>query len=271
MIPPVVRDPGQTAPQSGCRVTASSQLRGAGGRTLLRTVQTYDFDGARRLVRYAQQTFTDASKESSEPTIITYAYAASGALATQVVVADRGQFPEAYERTRTYDEKEFVVRDEVDIGRDGSIDLSMRYTNTYEADELRERSVDVRDERAGMPKSERERETWTPEEGRAIWTHVSRTSTDAVRSVERYGIVDGEVGWREVDMGGDGTVDFRDEPSRGASDNRIERDAYGRPIVIESSSFGETETIDYDDACGGIALPSVNVEAKFRTPGTAPH
>ena len=114
----------------------------------------------------------------------------------------------------------------------------------------------------------RERETWTPDETRTTWTHVDRKSDGRARSIERYGIVDQRLAWREVDMGGDGTVDFRDDYSKpAAGDVQAEYDDFGRPIVEAHLPSGETSYTRYEDSCGGIAVPSVTAEKKFRIPG----
>lgn len=252
-------------PQSGCRLTANTVLTGAAGQVLLRTVTVYDFDVERRLVAFKDQSFASGGDVGNEPTNIAYTYAPSGRLAKQVVEAGRGQFPDVYRRTATYDEQEFVVQDDTDIGRDGSVDLSMRYTNTYDASDLRDRVVAVEDQRGGSLAKYRERDTWTPDEGRKIWTHVNYLPTGGVRVSERYGIVDGKIAWREVDMGGDGTVDFRDEPQNAKPAGTVEYDDLGRPIVVRAA--GEIARTTYEDTCGGIVPPAVHVDPKFRSPG----
>ena len=252
-------------PQSGCRLTANTVLTGAGGNVLLRTVTVYDFDVDRRLVAFEDQSFGGGGNVGNEPTKITYSYAPNGLLAQQIVEAGRGQFPDVYRRTTTYDAQEFVVQDETDIGRDGSIDLSTRYTNTYDASDLRERVVAIEDRRGGSLEKYRERDVWTPDEGRKVWTHVNYLPTGGVRVSERYGIVDGKIAWREVDMGGDGTVDFRDEPQTAKPAGTVEYDDLGRPIVVRAA--GEIERTSYEDTCGGIVPPAVHVDPRFRTPG----
>lgn len=251
--------------QSGCRLTANTVLTGSGGNVLLRSVTVYDFDVDRRLVAFRDQSFASGDDVGSEPTNIAYTYAPTGLLAKQVVEAGRGQFPDVYRRTATYDAQEFVVQDDTDIGRDGNIDLSMRYTNTYDEQDLRERVVAVQDRRGGSLESYRERDTWAPDEGRKIWTHVNRLPTGGIRVSERYGIVDGKIAWREVDMGGDGTVDFRDEPQSTNPNVKVENDALGRPIVVHYP--GEISRTSYEDTCGGIVPPAVQVDPKFRSPG----
>lgn len=253
------------APRSGCRLTANTVLTGSGGNVLLRTVRIYDFDVDRRLVAFKDQSFAGGGDVGEEPTNITYTYGPNGLVAKQVVEAGRGQFPDVYRRTATYDAQEFVVQDDTDIGRDGSIDLSMRYTNTYDEHDLRERVVLVEDRRGGALEKYRERDTWTPEEGRKVWTHVNHLATGGVRVSERYGIVDGKIAWREVDLGGDGTVDFRDEPTSAEPSGTVEYDALGRPIVVRAA--GEIERTSYEDTCGGIVPPAVHVDPKFRSPG----
>jgi YD repeat-containing protein len=254
--------------QTGCQLTAHSELKNGAGEVLSRTVRVYDFDSARRLVRFSSQSFGGASAVGAEPTVITYEYADDGALSVQTVEAGVGRYADVYRRTYTYDEQEFVVLDQVDIGRDGEMDLTLRYTNTYDELDLRERVVDVDDRRPGMDTGFRERETWTPDETRTTWTHVNRHSNGRVRMTERYGIVGQRVAWREVDMGGNGTVDFREDYSEPATgDVRTEYDDFGRPIEEAHLPSGETNYTSYEDSCGGIAIPSAAADEKFRTPG----
>jgi hypothetical protein len=253
----------QSGPKGPCQLTVTAEIQNlSSSRVLLKTVARYDFDDQMRPVRRSE------APETRNGSLIELSYAEGGHLAQQRVEAGPGQFMDVYRSVIDYDDRGYPLSVRVDIGRDGQVDQTSTYENTYDEADLRSRQLTFK---SGST-TEVQAHSWTPDPSRTRWTYVIERVGYGILFIERYDIQDNQVVRREVDQGGDGTVDFVVEGA--VPQQQVETtslyDEVGRPTSIEAPALGERTVLTYEDTCGGVLEPTMSAQPRLRIPGLRP-